>query len=199
MKRFYKFLMPLVAIAALALPWNVQAQELSDYSLQVDTTTFTSIVSTGTALSFTTQDDGYATTTLPFAFQFGETTFASGDPIACSANGFIYLGTSSTSGTTGSYTGTYPCINAFLKCDAHMGRNTGAGAYYYYDDTEGTFTIEYHLIGAYSTPYGAYSFQVVLHSNGDIELIYDSVNHGGATSRDLATFLYNTTAGPPPL
>ena len=29
MKRFYKFLMPLVAIVAMALPWNVQAQSLT--------------------------------------------------------------------------------------------------------------------------------------------------------------------------
>ena len=28
MKRFYKFLLPLVAIVAMALPWNARAQEI---------------------------------------------------------------------------------------------------------------------------------------------------------------------------
>ena len=188
MKKHFYFLL----LAALLVPWAVNAQTLPEYNFAVDATEFNSIVSTGTAMSFSTLDDGYASTTLPFDFSFGESTFTAGSPIACSANGFIYLGASSTSGTTGSYAGTsYHAINALLQADGHLGRNTGAGAYYLYDDENGTFTIEYHLLGAYSTPYGAYSYQVVLHTNGDIEFIYDSVNHGGATSRNLATYLVN--------
>ena len=192
MKRFYKFLLPLVAIAAMATPRSVQAQMLDEYTLGVDTVTFSSIVSTGTQLTFSSTDDGYATATLPFAFPFGESVFPSGTSIALSANGFIYLGATSTSGTTGAYSGTYHSINALLQADGHMARNTGAGAYTYYDADSGTFTIEYHLLGAYSSPYGAYSYQVVLHNNGDIEMIYDSVFHSTATSRNLATYLVNT-------
>ena len=190
-----KHLQKLLLIAALlCVPWVTQGQSLSDYTLSVDTTTFNSIVGTGTPLSFSTADDGYASTTLPFAFGFGENTFPSGSNIAFSANGFIRLNASSTSGTTASHTNASDYfITALLQQDAHIGRYSDAGAYYLYDATEGTFTIEYHLLGTYSEPYGAYSYQVVLHTNGDIEIIYDSVNLGGASSRTFATYL---TDGP---
>ena len=191
MKRFYKFLMSLAAIVAMTVPWSARAQSLSDYELDVDTTTFTSIVSTGTAMTFTSADDGYGTCTLPFAFPFGEDVLASGSSIACSANGFIRLGAASTSGTSGVYTGTYKEINVILKQDGHLGRHTGSGAYYYYDATAGTFTIEYHLLGSYSSPYDAYSYQVILHNDGQIEIVFDTVGLA-ATSRTLATYLVNS-------
>ena len=190
-----KHLQKLLLIAAMLLvPWVTQGQVLSDYPLTVDTTTFNSIVGTGTPLSFSTLDDGYATTTLPFAFRYGENTFPLGTNIAFSANGFIRLNASSTSGTTASYSNTSDLfITALLQQDAHLGRYTNSGAYYLYDATEGTFTIEYHLLGTFSSPYGAYSYQVVLHNNGNIEFIYDSVDLGGAASRTFATYL---TDGP---
>ena len=171
----------LLIVAMMVVPWVTQAQSapLSEYTVTTDVTTFNSIASTGTALSFSTQDDGYATTTLPFAFPYGTTVYNAGTSIVCSANGFIQLGASSpSSGTSATYSSSSYCyINAILQQDGHMGRNTGAGAYTRYDATAGTFTIEYHLLGAYLSPYGAYSYQVVLHTNGTIEIIYDSVNH----------------------
>ena len=190
-----KQLQRLLLIAAImAAPWATRGQTLSSYTLTVDTTTFNSITSTGTALSFSTLDDGSATTTLPFAFGYGENVFPAGTSIALSANGFIRLNATTATGTTASYSNSSDLfITALLQQDAHLGRNTDAGAYYQYDATAGTFTIEYHLLGAYSTPYGAYSYQVVLHSNGNIEFIYDSVDLGGATSRTFATYL---TDGP---
>ena len=185
----------LLIVAMMVVPWVTQAQSapLSEYTVTTDVTTFNSIASTGTALSFSTQDDGYATTTLPFAFPYGTTVYNAGTSIVCSANGFIQLGASSpSSGTSATYSSSSYCyINAILQQDGHMGRNTGAGAYTRYDATAGTFTIEYHLLGAFSSPYGAYSYQVVLHTNGTIEIIYDSVNLGGASSRTLATYITN--------
>ena len=62
-----------------------------------------------------------------------------------------------------------------------------------YDETAGTLTIEYHRLGAYSSPYGSYTYQVVFHNNGDIEFIYGVIDHGTATSRTMATYL---TDGP---
>ena len=186
----HKHLQKLLLIVALLLPWATNAQSLSEYTLTVDTTTFNSIVSTGTAMSFSTQDDGYAAVTLPFAFPFGESSLASGSTIACSANGFLYLGSSSTSGVSASYSSTsYRIINAILQQDGHIGRYAGSsGAFYQYDATEGTLTIEYHQLGTFSSPYGQYSYQVVLHTNGTIELIYDTMDNGGST-RTLATYL----------
>ena len=87
-----KQLQRLLLIAAImAAPWATRGQTLSSYTLTVDTTTFNSITSTGTALSFSTLDDGSATTTLPFAFGYGENVFPAGTSIALSANGFIRL------------------------------------------------------------------------------------------------------------
>ena len=184
----------LTLLLALLVPWAAKGQNLSDYTLTTDVTTFTSIVSTGTKLSFSSNDDGYAAVTLPFALPYGESTIASGGKIACSANGFMYLDQSSTSGSTCSYTSTsYRAVNAIYQQDAHMGRYTDAGAYWQYDETAGTLTIEYHKLGDYYTPYGSYSYQVVFHSNGNIEFIYDEVDHGTATSRTMATYL---TDGP---
>ncbi|MBO4599900.1 MAG: fibronectin type III domain-containing protein, partial [Bacteroidales bacterium] len=186
----------LFIMAMMVVPWVTQAQSspLSEYTVTTDVTTFNSIASTGTSLSFSSQDDGYATTTFPFAFTYGTTQFNAGTSIACSANGFLRLGATSTSSTTASYSSSSDCfITALLQQDAHMGRNTGAGAYTRYDATAGTFTIEYHLLGTYSSPYGAYSYQIVFHTNGTIEIIYDSVNLGGASSRTFATYL---TDGP---
>ena len=181
-------------LMALMAPWAANAQNLSEYTLTTDVTTFSSIVSTGTKLSFSSNDDGYATVTLPFALSYGESTIASGAKIACSANGFMYLDRSSTSGSTCQYSSSsYKAVNAIYQQDAHMGRYTDAGAYWQYDETAGTLTIEYHKLGDYYTPYGSYSYQVVFHSNGNIEFIYDEVDHGEATSRTMATYL---TDGP---
>ena len=79
----------LVVAMLMLVPVMVVGQRLSSYALTVDTTTFNSIVTTGTALSFNNVDDGYVTVTLPFAIGFGESSFAAGTPIACSANGFL--------------------------------------------------------------------------------------------------------------
>ena len=184
------------AMAMMAFAWGAQGQRLSTYSMTVDTTTFNSIVTTGTALSFNNVDDGYVTVTvtLPFAIGFGESSFAAGTPIACSANGFLQLGSSSTSGTTAIHINETDCyINAILREDGHLNRHEGAGAYCRYDATAGTFTIEYHLLGRYDQPYGIYSYQIVFHDNSTIELVYDTVDWGGDTSCLLATFM---TDGP---
>jgi len=183
----------LTLLLALLVPWAAQAQEvvqkLTNYELSTDVTTFNSIVSTGTQLSFSDDDDGSAAINFPFNFAYGESNFTTSQKIACSANGFIQLGSSATSGTTGSYSGTNRVITPLPQFDGHMSNNSGAGAYWKYDETAQTLTIEYHKLGAYSSPYGIYSYQIVLHKNGDIEFIYDEVNHGTATTRTMATYL----------
>jgi len=182
----------LLMAAMMVVPWVTNAQSLSDYTLTVDTTTFTSIVSTGTSVSLSTPDDGYGTVSLPFAFPFGESTLNASTTISLSANGFIDFA-STTSGTIGSYTSTTKrTINAILASDGHMGRYTGAGVYYQTDVVGGVscLTIEYHLLGRYSSPYGVYSYQVKLYQNGNIEMIYDSVYLDGA-SPTLRTWLWN--------
>ena len=189
-----KFLRSFVMMALMAVPFVTQAQSLVDYTVTTGSTTFTSIAATGTQLSFTTNDDGYATVDFPFNFGYGESVFTTGTKIACSANGFLYLGSSSTSGTTGGHTNAAYCaVTAIMQQDAHIGRYTDAGAYYLYDANAGTLTIEYYKLGTYSSPYGEYSFQYVFHSNGNIDFIYGSCSTGTTTTRTLATYL---TDGP---
>ena len=177
----------------LCVPWVTQAQELSEYSLSVDTTTFTSIVSTGTAISLSTTDDGHGECNLPFVFPFGESMLSANTTLSCSANGFINLG-GSASGTYAYYTSaSQRIINALINQDAHSGRHTGSGVYYQLDTVDGVqcFTIEFHLLGRYSEPYGVYSHQVKLYENGNIQFVYDSVDLDGATATTLRTFLWD--------
>ena len=177
----------------LCVPWVTQAQVLSEYSLSVDTTTFTSIVSTGTAISLSTTDDGHGECNLPFVFPFGESMLGANTTLSCSANGFINLG-GSASGTYAYYTSaSQRIINALINQDAHSGRYTGSGVYYQLDTVDGVqcFTIEFHLLGRFSDPYGVYSHQVKLYENGNIQFVYDSVDLDGATATTLRTFLWD--------
>ena len=178
--------------AMFCLPWVSKAQSLSDYRLTVDTTTFTSIVSTGTAISLSTTDDGNGTCTVPFAFPFGESNLPSNNQLSISANGFICL-TGSASGTYAQHSNTAQrIINALINQDAHMGRYSGSGVYYQVDTVDGVqcITIEFHLLGRYSSPYGVYSHQVKLFANGNIQFIYDSVDLAGSTTT-LRTFFWD--------
>ena len=176
----------------LGVPWVTQAQSLTDYTLTVDTTTFTSIVTTGTAISLSSTDDGYGTCFLPFPFPFGESVLNANNSICCNSNGFICL-TGTSTNTSGSYTNSSQrVINALINQDAHSGRYSGSGVYYQLDTVDGVrcFTIEYHLLGRYSSPYGVYSHQVKLYENGNIQFVYDSVNLGGSTTT-MRTFLWD--------
>ncbi|MCQ2294299.1 MAG: fibronectin type III domain-containing protein, partial [Bacteroidales bacterium] len=184
--------------AMMLLPWMGQAQTLDEYLLSVDSTTFTSIESTGTAITFSNSDDGYGTCEMPFAFPFGESMLAANNSVCVSSNGYIMLTGTSTS-TTGSYTSSnYRVINPILAQDAHIGRYSNAGAYYQLDTTdEGVqcFTIEFHRLAAYSTPYGEYTCQVKFYESGDMEIIFDTVDYGGATSRTLRTYFWDGPNG----
>lgn len=184
----------LLMAAVLLVPWVTHAQNLSDYTLTVDTSTFTSIVSTGSSISFSSPDDGYGTVNMPFAFPFGESLLASGNSICVSSNGYMLL-TGTSNSTSISYTNvTYRAVNPILGQDGHIGRHTGSGAYYQLDTTDDGiqfFTIEYHLLGRYSSPYGVYSYQVKFYENGNMEIVFDSVFIDGATTTTFRTFLWD--------
>lgn len=88
----------LLMVTILLVPWVGQSQELGDYQLTVDTTTFTSIVSTGSSVSFSSTDDGYGSVNLPFDFPFGESLVTSGSSLCVGSNGYLFL--------TGTYSST---------------------------------------------------------------------------------------------
>ena len=87
MKRFYKFLMPLVAIVAMALPWNARAQEIVT-------------IGTGTSTSY------YVPFNSLYGYSFSEWLYSAAD-INTAGNITkisFYLGTSSSDAQTNSYT-----------------------------------------------------------------------------------------------
>ena len=178
----------------IVVPWVTGAQNLGDYTLTVDTTTFTSIVSTGTSVSFSSPDDGYGSVSLPFGFPFGESLLTAGSSICVGSNGYLFL-TGTYSSTTATWTGTdYRVINPILGQDGHIGRYTGSGGFYQLDTTDDglmCLTIEFHLLALYSSPYGVYSNQVKLYENGNIELIFDTVNLDGYSNPTLRTYFWD--------
>ncbi|MCQ2326067.1 MAG: leucine-rich repeat domain-containing protein, partial [Bacteroidales bacterium] len=176
----------------LCISVQVFAQGISTYVITADTVEYSSIVSTGTAFSFSNLDDGYATCTLPFSMPFGNTTIASGTTISVSSNGYICIGgTSSATGTTCPTSGTSHVINPLINQDAHLGRYSNSGAYY--ESTSNSLTIEYVGLGRYNSPYGYMSYQVTLNSDGTIYIVYDSVDVGSGTT--LKGVLRDGTAG----
>ncbi|MBQ9473360.1 MAG: T9SS type A sorting domain-containing protein [Bacteroidales bacterium] len=182
------------AVACFVLAMPVQAQvRLADYILVAENNhnTYNSIASRGTSMSFTSADDGYATCTLPFAMPFGTATLASGSRIACSANGFIFLGESTTSSTYVSSPSGHKVIQPFLCQDGYMGRSGTSRAYYYHNSVDSTFTIEYVNLNRYSSPYGSINYQVVLRPSGNISIIFGSVDVGGY-STTLKCYLSNS-------
>ena len=87
MKRFYKFLMPLVAIVAMALPWNARAQEIVT-------------IGTGTSTSY------YVPFNSLYGYSFSEWVYSAAD-INMAGNITkisFYLGTSNSEAQTNSYT-----------------------------------------------------------------------------------------------
>lgn len=173
----------MVAASLWLMPGLMHAQvRLSEYVLvSGPATSWTSIASQGTALSFDDNDDGTATCTLPFAMPFGTSTLPSGTQIACSSNGYLYLGETSATSTTASTSG-HKVINAVLANDGHMARNSSSNAYYYYDAVDSTFTIQYTDLSTYSSPYGLFRYQIVMRPSGNITIIIDSVYPGYATN-----------------
>ena len=125
MKRFYKFLMPLVAIAAVALPLNVQAQMLGDYTFSTgqDSTLWVDMSSATQILAPGTGDYGVGTVQdIGFVFPFGEDVYSQ---YSVNADGNLKLGSTvtgtsyySTPFSTSNANQNNPKINAF-GCDGY--------------------------------------------------------------------------------
>ena len=189
-----KVLFTLSLIAALLVPWVTQAQELSTYTLQVDNVTYSSIRTTGTQLTFDDGDDAAAIVNMPFSFWFGEDKHVDSlAPVSVTTNGYILLDT--TGITTYRITTSdawLNIINPIINYNGDMGMNANAGAYYkVVNDNHGSpesLIIEYYNLAWHfndesyldenNPNYGHFSYQIVLHRNGNIEIIYDQVDLG---------------------
>lgn len=174
---FKKYSFALMLMAMLCIPWASRAQSLVEYvfSSGEDTTQWIDISSTSNLVG---TGDGVASTIqqIGFSFPFAEETFTQ---FSVNSDGNLRFGSTVTG--TGSYTTPFsstnantnsPKINAF-GCDGYT--TTG---HYIYSELVGAApnrirVVEY-CIGTYtsSTRNNLYKFQVHLHENGDINIIY---------------------------
>ena len=168
---------------------NAQTVYIEDYTCSSSVETYTPLGSTATVLSPTTEDDGYATVTLPFAFTFGSTSMTAGSSIYMSVNGFIVLNTSYSS-TTPPYSGSYNVISP-LGHDLHL-RSSGQLK----SEVSGTapdrvFTLQWSNVESYSAG-NVYNFQVKLYEgSNDIKFCYG--NSTVTASKSVYCFLREYT------
>ena len=166
-----------------------QTVYIEDYTCSSSMETYTPLGSTATVLSPTTDDDGYATLSLPFAFTFGSTTMTSGSSIYMSVNGFITLNTSYSS-TTPSYSGSYDVISP-LGHDLHL-RSSGQLKYEVSGTTpDRVLTLQWSNVESYSAG-NTYNFQVKLYEgSNDIKFCYG--NSTVTASKSVYCFLREYT------
>ena len=166
-----------------------QTVYIEDYTCSSSVETYTPLGSTATVLSPTSDDDGYATLSLPFAFTFGSTPMTAGSNIYMCVNGYVTLNTSYSS-TAPSYSGSYDVISP-LGHDLHL-RSTGQLKY----EVSGTapdrvLTLEWSNVESYSAG-NIYNFQVKLYEgSSDIKFCYG--NNTVTSSRSVYCFVRENT------
>ena len=166
-----------------------QTVYIEDYTCSSSVETYTPVGSTATVLSPSSDDDGYATLTLPFAFTFGSTTMASGSSIYMSVNGFITLNTGYSS-TTPSYSGSYDVISP-LGHDLHLRTNGQLKSEVSGTAPDRVLTLEWSNVESYSAG-NIYNFQVKLYEgSNDIKFCYG--NSTVTSSRSAYCFLREYT------
>ena len=110
MKRFYKFLMPLVAIVAMALPWSARAQSVGDcrFSTGVDSTLWVVLTDSTSLVSPGSGDYGASTVqNIGFTFPFAGQNYTQ---FSVNTDGNLRLGPTATS--TDTYTNPFSSANA---------------------------------------------------------------------------------------
>ena len=189
MKNSLRIFLAMILLAFWVSGAYAQTVYLEDYTCSSSVETYTPLGSTATVATPTSDDDGYATLTLPFAFTFGSTTMTAGSNIYMSVNGYLTLNTSYSS-TAPSYSGNYDVISP-LGQDLHL-RTSGQLKY----EVSGTspnreFTMEWSNVESYSSG-NLYNFQVKLYEgSSDIKFCYGNSTVTG--SRSVYCFLREYT------
>ncbi|MBR5725562.1 MAG: fibronectin type III domain-containing protein [Muribaculaceae bacterium] len=166
-----------------------QTVYIEDYTCSSSMETYTPLGSTATVLSPSSDDDGYATLTLPFAFTFGSTPMTAGSSIYMSVNGFITLNTSYSS-TTPPYTGSYNVISP-LGHDLHLRTNGQLKSEVSGTAPDRVLTLQWSNVESYSAG-NTYNFQVKLYEgSNDIKFCYG--NSTVTASKSVYCFLREYT------
>ena len=135
----------------------------------------TPTVTTAVVSSITSQDNACGTITLPFDFPFGLTTFNAGTTLGVSSNGYLVLGSTSTSSTLNGTSSSYNIINPIINSDAYSW-------VVYYQSSNDSVIIEYVGLRSYSSPYDNMNYQVRLYPSGIIQIHYGSNTHSNSST-----------------
>ena len=172
----------LTFLAAIAMAGGVNAQQLSDYSVTVGNETFMSIASTEHLLSSVDGDGGSQTVALPFNFRFGETLYGQGTTLTVRADGYVYFGaTSANHNAAAAYTNSF--VDYYFICPVMGGdgkitadsANSGAYAVDTIDDNgDSLLIIEFKDLQCFYSPNGSYNYQLRLHANGNISVLFNT-------------------------
>ena len=181
MKRYYKFLAPVLLLMALTVSWASQAQRLGDYSFQTGNDASKWVELTSTTNLITSNGDSYASTlqNIGFTFPFAGQNYTQ---FSVNTDGNLRLGSTVTG--VGNYSTPFsssnantnnPKINA-MGCD---GYKTDSGYVHaelvINDDGDSMLVVEFAMSTYNSTSRNALlRWQVQLHTNGVIEIVYYS-------------------------
>ena len=167
MKNLFRLI--LMALCCFTMAMTNAQVSLTEYDCSSSLETYVPLGSTATALSASSEDDGYATIALPFTFSLGNATFTSGSNIYVCTNGYISLNASSTSLTPPTTT------NYSLLCPLGHDLHTRNGSMKY--EVTGTapnrvLTVEWNNFETY-TAGNTYNFQVKIYEqNNAIQFCY---------------------------
>ncbi len=124
----------------------------------------------GTALTFSSADDGYADLTIPFNFKYYGATYTQA---RVRTNGWLGFNMSSTS--TAYSNAAIPAVAdpnlALYPFWDDMDLDDGGTVYYYHDSGNGRFIIQFHGVSHYGGG-GTYTYQVLLYPSGRIVFQY---------------------------
>ena len=196
-----KFVQLLTLAALLCVPWATQAQNLSDYTVTTGTETYVSIADADSLLSSVNGDGGTQTVQLPFNFAFGETVYPAGTNVTVRADGYIYFGTTSPGHSCKSaWTATtnYALIAPLITYDGKITASGATSGAYKALKSDGNgnpmLVIEFKSVMCYYGDNGNYNYQVRLHHNGNISVVYGTNTATTYSSMVHNFFLINGTA-----
>ena len=173
------------SLMMLLLASALMSQELSDYSVTVDYTTYTSIASTGTQLTNVYGDYANQTFSLPFSFEFGTKSIARGTTMRVRSDGHVLINLSGTySGSDYGYNYwpvssnyNYCAIVPYTNDDGYMPSNTSA-VYWQVEESnagDSILVVEFVDVEHYYDNGEEFNYQLRIYQNGDVSVTYGTM------------------------
>lgn len=192
MKKFF-----LVLTAFLTL-FHLSAQELSDYTVSVGNTTYSTIASTGTQLMNVYGDYANQTFAMPFSFEFGLQSVVRGTTVRVRSDGHILLNLNGDTYSGSDFGYNYwPVNNSYSYCaivpytcdDGYMPSNTSA-VYWQVEETvsgDSVLIIEFVDVEHYVDNGGQFNYQLRIFQNGDVSVTYGPMTGSSSYANFMMT------------